>query len=66
MDWPTTLDTLDYQLPSENELRERLKRARSGDIIEFHDKPETVGHYSRVLVEELAKRSLRATVPSDI
>lgn len=62
-DWPTTIATRDWALPEESEFRAAVRLARPGDIIEFHDKPETVGRFGRALVDELATLSLRAVVP---
>ena len=64
IDWPTTLDTRDWALPGEEAVRAALRRTRPGDVIEFHDKVETVGAYAGILVEELAALSLRATAPA--
>lgn len=64
IDWPTTLNTRDWALPPEGELRRTLRQAVAGDVIEFHDKPETVPRYTDIVIEELARRSLRATVPA--
>src|SRR5206468_3893907 len=63
LDWQTTLNTRDWALPEEDELRATLRQTRPGDLIEFHDKVETVGPYCGALLEELAALSLRATVP---
>lgn len=63
VDWPSTLLTRDWELPSESEFRERLRKARPGEIIEIHDFPRTIDRYRRPLVEELQKLSLRAEVP---
>lgn len=63
LDWPTTLNTEDWALPDEGALRLALRGAKAGDVIEFHDKSETVGRYGTALVEELAALSLRAVVP---
>jgi peptidoglycan/xylan/chitin deacetylase (PgdA/CDA1 family) len=63
LDWPTTLDTRDWALPGEEAVRAALRRTRPGDVIEFHDKVETVGAYAAILVEELAALSLRAVAP---
>ena len=63
LDWQTTLNTLDWSLPDEGELRGDLRLARPGDVIEFHDKRETIERYASALVEELAALSLRGVVP---
>jgi peptidoglycan/xylan/chitin deacetylase (PgdA/CDA1 family) len=62
-DWPTTLSTQDWALPDVAALRATLRQARPGDLIEFHDKPETISRYIGAMVEELAAQRLRATVP---
>lgn len=66
LDWPTTVCTADWSLPDEADLRRTLRLARPGDVIEFHDKPETVGRYTGALVEELAALSLHAVVPGRV
>lgn len=63
LDWSTTLDTRDWALPGEAAVRATLRRARPGDVIECHDKLETVAPYAAALAEELTARSLRAVVP---
>ena len=63
LDWPTTVSTRDWALPPEAELRLTLREARAGDIIEFHDKPETVGGYVAALIEELDAATLRGVTP---
>lgn len=64
LDWPTTLKTSDWELPAEALMRERLSAARPGDVIEIHDRPHLIDRYGRAIVEELAKLSLRATIPA--
>ncbi len=63
LDWPTTINTRDWSLPSEIDLRLAVRESRPGDLIEFHDKCETVGPYGKLLIEELAALSLRAALP---
>lgn len=63
LDWPTTLSTRDWALPDEQALRLSLRQTRPGDIIEFHDKVETVGRYGDALLAELSALSLRGGVP---
>ena len=63
IDWPTTVSTRDWALPEEAELRAALRETRTGDVIEFHDKPETVHRYCAALVDELSALSLHAAVP---
>ncbi len=63
VDWPTTLCTWDWSLPPEPNMRAMLREAVPGDIIEFHDKPDTVERYGRVIVEQFSNLQLRATVP---
>ena len=63
LDWQTTVNTRDWDYPPEEELREAVRQARPGDVIEFHDKVQTVGPYVGALLEELAARSLRAAIP---
>ena len=63
LDWPTTLSTRDWSLPGEAAIRLALQEARDGDVIEFHDKPETVGPYVGALLEELASLGLKGAVP---
>jgi peptidoglycan/xylan/chitin deacetylase (PgdA/CDA1 family) len=64
LDWPTTLSTRDWELPSESEFRQRLRQARPGEVIEFHDFPHTIDRFGASIVEELSGLSLRATIPS--
>ena len=63
IDWQTTVNTRDWASPEEAELRQAVSQARPGDVIEFHDKIETVGPYVGPLLEELAAKALRATIP---
>ena len=63
VDWQTTLNTRDWDYPPEGELRQAVRQARAGDVIEFHDKVLTVGPYVGALLEELTARSLRAVIP---
>ncbi len=63
LDWPATLSTRDWELPSEPTFRQRLRHARPGEIIEFHDFARTVARYGHCLVEELSALSLRANIP---
>jgi glycosyltransferase involved in cell wall biosynthesis/peptidoglycan/xylan/chitin deacetylase (PgdA/CDA1 family) len=63
VDWPTTLCTWDWSLPPDDNMRGMLREAVPGDIIEFHDKPDTIGRYGRMIVEQLSNLKLRATVP---
>jgi peptidoglycan/xylan/chitin deacetylase (PgdA/CDA1 family) len=63
LDWATTLDTRDWALPGEAAVCAALGRARPGDVIECHDKLETVTPYAALLADELTARSLRAVVP---
>jgi peptidoglycan/xylan/chitin deacetylase (PgdA/CDA1 family) len=63
IDWPSTLLTRDWALPGEAAVRQTLRQARAGDVIEFHDKVETVGAYAAGLVEELDRLALRAAIP---
>lgn len=62
-DWPTTINTRDWALPDDEEMRATLRRTRPCDVIEFHDKVETVGRFCDILIEELRALSLRAAVP---
>jgi len=66
IDWPTTLCTFDWELRPENDFRDLLRQAEPGEVIEFHDKPETVERFSLPLVEELSNRSLRGVVPRPV
>jgi peptidoglycan/xylan/chitin deacetylase (PgdA/CDA1 family) len=66
LDWPTTLNTQDWALPDEAALRRTLRQAIRGDVIEFHDKLATVPRYGPIVVEELARLSLCATVPTSL
>jgi len=63
VDWPTTINTRDWALPPQDEMRETLRQTRPGDVIEFHDKVETAEGYCDLLIEELAALSLTAAVP---
>jgi peptidoglycan/xylan/chitin deacetylase (PgdA/CDA1 family) len=63
-DWPTTLNTQDWAEPEEHAFRRTVRRARLGDIVEFHDKPISIRRYAAPLVEELSARSLRAVAPA--
>jgi len=64
LDWPTTLCTRDWELPAESMIRATLKAARPGDVVEFHDKVETVSRYGRALSEELSKPGIHVRVPA--
>lgn len=63
-DWPSTVFTRDWALPSQMEFRVSLANAVGGDVIEYHDKIETVAPYVDTLIAELAARRLRATIPA--
>ena len=63
VDWPSTLRTLDWDGPSDDEFRNRLCVAQAGDIIEVHDKV-TAPRLWRPLIEELHTRLLVAVLPS--
>jgi peptidoglycan/xylan/chitin deacetylase (PgdA/CDA1 family) len=63
IDWPTTVGTHDWELPPENVFRMLVASTCPGDVVEFHDWPDTVARYGQRLVEGLSKLSLRATVP---
>ena len=63
LDWQATLHTADWKLPEEPDFRAVMRRAAPGDVIELHDKLDTVERYTAPAVEELARRSLLATVP---
>jgi len=63
-DWPTTCQTSDWSIPDDADFRRAVSNAVPGDIIEIHDKAEVVPRYTPILVEELARQSLRGTVPT--
>ena len=63
VDWQATLHTADWQLPELPAFRDTVRRAAPGEIIELHDKLATVPRYVAPLLEELARQSLRATLP---
>ena len=63
LDWPSTIRTVDWELPPEAEFRRALQPARPGDIIECHDKTDTVERFTGPLIEELARLRLQGTVP---
>lgn len=63
-DWPTTVSTRDWALPSQKDFRASLANAVSGDVIEYHDKIETVAPYVDTLVAALGTRRLRAVIPA--
>lgn len=63
-DWPTTVSTRDWALPSQPDFRASVMTAVTGDVIEYHDKVETVGPYIDNLISALRARSLRAAIPA--
>jgi peptidoglycan/xylan/chitin deacetylase (PgdA/CDA1 family) len=64
IDWPTTVWTMDWELPDIQRMRTLLEQAQPGDVVEFHDKVETVGRYAALVADTLSARSLRARVPT--
>lgn len=63
IDWQTTVTTGDWELPPDGLFDARLGRARSGDVVDFHDKAETVPRYVERLCAGLERAGLRAVVP---
>lgn len=62
-DWPSTLVTRDWALPPEPEFRATVEQARPGDVVEYHDKIDTVDQLSMPLIRALGQAGVRAAVP---
>ena len=63
LDWPTTVFTRDYKLPGETAIRKSLETIRPGDVVEFHDRVDTVALYGGTLADELTRCEVPVTLP---
>jgi peptidoglycan/xylan/chitin deacetylase (PgdA/CDA1 family) len=63
-DWPTTWPTMDWKRRPVPRFEARAAKARTGDLVEFHDSVYSVANYTAALLRVLARNRLRSTIPT--